>query len=53
MIAIVQNQLPSKVFETLDSPNREVNFKVEVNSSFGWAIAEIHRSLLKELENDF
>jgi hypothetical protein len=53
LIAIVRNQLPSKVVDTLDSPNREVNFKVEVNSFFGWAIAEVHRSLLKELENDF
>jgi hypothetical protein len=30
-----------------------VNFKVEVNSFFGYAIAEVHGALLAELHNDF
>ncbi len=50
---IVQNQLPSKIVKSLHSTPKAVNFKVKVNSFFGWAIAEVHKSLLKELESDF
>jgi hypothetical protein len=42
LLAVVWNQLPSKVVEMLGNTNRTVNFKVEVNSFFGCAIAEVH-----------
>jgi hypothetical protein len=45
-LAAVRNQLLTKSVEMLDSTNRAVNFKVEVNSFFGWTIAEVHKSLV-------
>jgi hypothetical protein len=53
LLIAVKNQLPTKSVELLDNTNRAVNFKVKVNSFFGWAIAEVHKSLVEELANDF
>jgi len=53
LLEMVRNQLPSRTVESSDFANRKVNFKVEVNSFFGWAILEVHRLLLSKLEDDF
>jgi hypothetical protein len=53
LLDTVQSQLPSKVVKSLKSPSQAINFKVEVNSFFRWAISEVHSALLKELEDDF
>jgi hypothetical protein len=53
LLDTVQSQLPSKVVKSLKSHSQAINFKVKVNSSYGWAISEVHSELLKELEDDF
>jgi hypothetical protein len=53
LLEMVRNQLPTRTVESSDFANRKVNFKVEVNSFFGWAILEVHRLLLSKLEDDF
>jgi hypothetical protein len=42
LLSTVWNNLPSKVVDTLGSTFQNVNYKVEVNSFVGWAIAEVH-----------
>lgn len=42
LLSTVRNNLPSKVVDTLGSTFQNVNYKVEVNSFVGWAIAEVH-----------
>lgn len=42
LLSTVWNNLPSKVVDTLGSTLQNVNYKVEVNSFVGWAIAEVH-----------
>jgi hypothetical protein len=49
LLNLVRSSLPVKKVETLQTATRSVNFKVEVNSFFGWAISEVHKSLLAEL----
>jgi hypothetical protein len=53
LLSMFQNKLPSKVANTLGSPDGEVNFKGEVNSFVGYAIAEVHKLLLEDLVDDF
>jgi hypothetical protein len=53
LLSTIRSKLPSKVVDTLGSTDREVNFKVEVNSFVGYAIAEVHKSLLEDLVDDF
>jgi hypothetical protein len=52
--SLVRNCLPKNNLDVLYSEDQKVNFKVEVNSFFGWAISDIHRTLVDELnETEF
>jgi hypothetical protein len=51
---LVRNCLPKNILDVLYSKDQKVNFKVEVNSFFGWAISDIHQTLVDELnETEF
>jgi hypothetical protein len=47
--SLVRNCLPKNNLDALYSEDQKLNFKVEVNSFFGWAISDIHRTLVDEL----
>jgi hypothetical protein len=52
--SLVRNCLPKNILDVLYSEDQKVNIKVEVNSFFGWAISNIHRTLVDELnETEF
>jgi len=49
LLKLVRDCLPNKIVDSLHAADRKVNFKVEVNSFFGWAISQVHRALLDDL----